>query len=160
MMTNRRRNLLILLFVIGVPLLINQWWKILLLLDPIDTHALDKNSVVLYSTSWCPYCEKTRQFLSQANIPFTEKDIEKSPQAAAEHRALGGVGIPLTKINRRVVDGFDPQAIRAAIETQENTAPNNLDSKNPSLENKSPTLPAPSNTSTPTAMPLGLPLTP
>jgi mycoredoxin len=159
MMNNRHRNLFALLLVIGVPLLINQWWKINLLFDPIDTSALTNNSVMLYSTSWCPYCEKTRQFLNQANIPFTEKDIEKSPQAAAEHRALGGVGIPLIKINAQVIEGYEPNAIRRAIETPQNE----LNKPEPSANES---LPAPSAATNDAATPASiidapaLPLTP
>jgi mycoredoxin len=156
MMNNRRRNLLALLLVIGVPLLISQWWKIHLLLDPIDTRAIDKNSVVVYATSWCPYCEKTRQFLQQANIPCTEKDIEKSPQAAAEHKALGGVGIPLIKINAQVIEGYEPEAIRRAVESPQ-AALNKPAPPTQSLQNKSSTTSdaaAPASTIVVPALPL------
>lgn len=122
-MLNRRRNLLIIICFIAAPVLISNWWKIDLLLHPLNSSGLTQESVILYSTSWCPYCQKTREFLRQANIPFSEKDIEKSTQAAAEHRALGGVGIPLLKINDRVIDGFDTQAIREAIEQSARSAP-------------------------------------
>ena len=116
-MNHSKRNALIILGFITALLLINNWWKIDLLLRPIDSSRLGDEKVIMYSTSWCPYCAKAREFLQQANIPFEEKDIEASPQAAAEHRALGGIGIPLLKIRATTIDGFDTQAIRQAIES-------------------------------------------
>jgi mycoredoxin len=115
-MNRQLRNFLILSGFIGGILLINNWWKIELFLNPIDTQSLADQQIIMYSTSWCPYCAKARQFLQQANIPFEERDIEKSAQAEAEHRAIGGVGIPVLKINQHVINGFDPQIIRNAIE--------------------------------------------
>jgi glutaredoxin len=116
-MSRSQRNALIIGSFIAALLLINNWWKIDLLLRPVNSSALGGEKVILYSTSWCPYCAKAREFLQQANIPFEEKDIEASPQAAAEHRALGGIGIPLLKIRATTIDGFDVQAIRQAIES-------------------------------------------
>lgn len=115
-MPRQMRNGLIIAGFIATLLLINNAWKIDLLLRPIDSSKLGSASVVLYSTSWCPYCAKAREFMQQANIPFSEKDIEASMQAQAEHRALGGVGVPLLKIGDSVISGFDPQAIRDAVE--------------------------------------------
>jgi glutaredoxin len=115
-MTRSQRNGAIIGSFIAALLLINNGWKIDLLLRPIDSSRLGSEKVIMYSTSWCPYCAKTREFLEQANIPYLEKDIEKSPQAAAEHRALGGIGIPLLKIHDATIDGFDTQAIRKAID--------------------------------------------
>ncbi|MBN1473031.1 MAG: glutaredoxin family protein, partial [Syntrophaceae bacterium] len=44
----------------------------------------DKNpEVILYTTSWCPYCTKARNFFLSRNIPFTEYDVEKDREAAA-----------------------------------------------------------------------------
>jgi len=42
--------------------------------------------VEVYGASWCGYCQKTKNYLRQHGIPFTEYDIEKDPQAAQRLR--------------------------------------------------------------------------
>jgi mycoredoxin len=39
---------------------------------------------VLYSAFWCRDCREAKRFLETHHIPYTEIDIESSPQAAAE----------------------------------------------------------------------------
>lgn len=67
--------------------------------------------VVLYATSWCRYCKKTRDLLRDHNITFTEYDIEKSQRGAREFKALNGRGIPLVLIDGELVRGYDPDKI-------------------------------------------------
>lgn len=67
--------------------------------------------VVLYATSWCGYCKKTRALLRDQQIAFTEYDIEKSERGAREFKALNGRGIPLVLIDGEVVRGYDPDRI-------------------------------------------------
>lgn len=71
--------------------------------------------VVLYATSWCGYCEKTRKFLRERGVPFVEHDIERSPEARRQYEALNGRGVPLLVIKGQVVRGYSPQAIRSAL---------------------------------------------
>ena len=85
-------------------------------LSPIPTELLNNNDVILYSTRWCPYCAKTRDFFHYANIPFTEYDIEESASHFKEYQQYGGNGVPLIVIGRTIIRGYDPAAIRAAIE--------------------------------------------
>lgn len=78
--------------------------------------------VVLYSTTWCGYCRKARNFLSSKKIPFVEKDIEKSPAANQEMKAKAakaGVrvgGVPVLDVNGKIIPGFDPNAILQALD--------------------------------------------
>jgi glutaredoxin 3 len=50
--------------------------------------------VVMYTTSWCPYCERARQLLRAKHVAFEEIDIE----AAAERRSE-----MITRSGRRTV---------------------------------------------------------
>lgn len=70
--------------------------------------------VILYATSWCGYCAKTREFLGEQGIAYTEMDIEKSADARRAYDALGGRGVPVVKVNNTVIHGYDPQGILAA----------------------------------------------
>ena len=72
--------------------------------------------VEVFVTDWCPYCQKLEAFLKQNNVAYQRKNIEQSAEARAEHQALGGGGIPVTRINgREVIRGFKPDAIARAI---------------------------------------------
>ena len=71
------------------------------------------DETILYATSWCGYCKKTRELLREHNIPYTEYDIEKSAKGEREYRALDGNGVPLMVINGEVVRGYNPRKILA-----------------------------------------------
>ena len=72
--------------------------------------------VVLYATSWCGYCEQTRKFLRARQVPYVEHDIERSAAARREFELLNGRGVPLLVIRGKVVHGYNPQAMRAALQ--------------------------------------------
>jgi len=68
-------------------------------------------SVVLYSTDWCGYCTKVRQLFDENKIAYKEFDIEKSAKAKREYDKLNGKGVPLTKIDKTLVSGYNPQRL-------------------------------------------------
>jgi glutaredoxin 3 len=47
-------------------------------------------TVVMYTTSWCPYCERARQLLRSKNAAFQEIDIETSPDKRTEMQSRSG----------------------------------------------------------------------
>jgi glutaredoxin-like YruB-family protein len=75
--------------------------------------ASGRVSVTVYSASWCGVCKQAKAYLSRKGIPYTEKDIEKSPSARAEVLAKVGRtdGIPVIDINGQVLVGFDQNAV-------------------------------------------------
>lgn len=75
----------------------------------------NKVKVVLYGTDWCQFCAKTRAYLTEHHIPFTDLDIEKSPLAKQQHAALGGGGVPVLLVGNRKIQGFNSGAIEAAV---------------------------------------------
>jgi glutaredoxin len=40
--------------------------------------------ITVYSVSWCPDCREAKRFLEQYKLPYTEIDIETTPDAADE----------------------------------------------------------------------------
>jgi glutaredoxin len=73
--------------------------------------------VELYSTSWCYYCKKAREFFRSRGIPFTEYDIEKDKNAAARKKQLDKRnGVPFAVINGRGIHGFSAAAYERALE--------------------------------------------
>lgn len=74
-----------------------------------------QSKVVLYGTSWCGYCAKTRAYFKENKIEFVDLDIEKSPDAKKAHAELGGGGVPVVLIGNRKITGYDANAFQAAI---------------------------------------------
>jgi glutaredoxin len=81
--------------------------------DPRRTNP--KGHVVLYSTRWCPACERLRQCLRRHGVAFDERDVERSPRARSEWSVLDGYGVPLTLVGQRIAYGLRPDELRAAL---------------------------------------------
>jgi glutaredoxin len=59
------------------------------------------------------FCSKVKEFLSQKNIAFTDRNIAADDAALAELEKLGYMTTPVTVVDGEVVVGFD----RAKLET-------------------------------------------
>ena len=46
--------------------------------------------VIVYMTSWCPDCTRSRRVLQRSKVEFVEIDIDKTPSAEDAMRALNG----------------------------------------------------------------------
>ena len=53
------------------------------------------------------FCSKVKEFLSQNQIPFTERNIATDETALAELEELGYMTTPVTLIDGAAVVGFD-----------------------------------------------------
>ncbi len=62
--------------------------------------------VVMYSTSWCGYCKKARNYFNAQGIAFTELDIEKDAQAKQQYDSMGGRGVPVILAGEKRMNGF------------------------------------------------------
>ncbi len=71
-----------------------------------DTLGRSGNKVVMYSTSWCGYCKKARQYFKSKGIAFNEYDIEKNKKAKRKYDRLGGQGVPLILVGKKSMRGF------------------------------------------------------
>lgn len=79
--------------------------------------------VVMYGTTWCPYCTQQRKYFEANNIPFDDVDVEASRSSELAYRALQGSGYPLTYVGYRRFSGYKENEIRAAIEELSKTKP-------------------------------------
>ena len=70
--------------------------------------------VVMYATAWCPYCAKARAYFKRTNTAFVEHDIERSAEAHAEFKRLGGRGVPLILVGGEKLRGFNELAFESA----------------------------------------------
>ena len=84
--------------------------------DQIDAQALP--DVVMYGTSWCSFCKKSRWFLEDRDITYCEYDIESSTIGAQQYRELNGRAIPLIIIGSEKINGFNEKALDAALQRE------------------------------------------
>lgn len=64
--------------------------------------------VIVYSTPTCPYCTLVKEFLSQHNVAYEEKDVAADREARQEMLNLTGrTAVPALKIGDNAVVGFD-----------------------------------------------------
>lgn len=88
--------------------------------DYIDFEASQRASrgeppkIVMYATSWCPYCRRARKLLNALDVEWVEKDIEKDREAAREFHAKAGrgAGVPVIDFDGTLLRGFNQDKIR------------------------------------------------
>lgn len=74
------------------------------------------NKVELYTTSWCPYCEKSRDYFRDQGVAFKEYDIEKDARAAARKKRLGSHrGVPFAVVNGVKIQGYSVKKYDQAL---------------------------------------------
>jgi glutaredoxin len=79
-------------------------------------HKLTPSRVVMFGTSWCPYCAKARALFAANGVRFSELDLEKDGTAEAFQRDVMGLsGFPTIVIGNRVTQGFDEGQILASL---------------------------------------------
>lgn len=61
------------------------------------------------------FCNQTKEYLSQKQIPFQERDVTKDADAVQELQRLGYMTTPVTVIDGEVIVGFDAAKIDAAL---------------------------------------------
>lgn len=110
--------------VIVVLALYQNWGKIHAAFSPslpLNQYAATRDAqntagkVILYGTTWCGYCKKTRAFLAENNIAYTEFDIESSAEGKQRYDAIQGYGVPVLEVNNTVIRGYAPEEILAAL---------------------------------------------
>jgi glutaredoxin len=86
-------------------------------------------SVLVYSAEWCGYCKKAKAWMKQNDIPFIERDVDKTAGAQAEltqkMRAAGvpGGGIPVIDWAGTLVVGYDVAAFERLAREKPPTSP-------------------------------------
>ena len=73
----------------------------------------------VYVAPWCGFCRALEGDLRGRGIRFFRHDVEADARAKREYAALGGAGLPLTKVGSQVVTGYDmPAILRLLSRTQ------------------------------------------
>ena len=72
--------------------------------------------IILYSTKWCPWCKRVRDFLISRKIKFIERDVEKSKKYADEViKKSKQMGIPITDVDGKIIIGFDEKKLKRVL---------------------------------------------
>ena len=63
------------------------------------------------------FCGKVKEFLSQNNIAFTDRNIAADDAALVELEKLGYMTTPVTVVDGQVVVGFDRDKLQKLLKT-------------------------------------------
>jgi glutaredoxin 3 len=62
----------------------------------------------MYTTSWCPYCDRARRLLKLKDVTYTEIDVESAPEKRTEMQNRSGRrSVPQIFIGDHHVGGSD-----------------------------------------------------
>ena len=82
-----------------------------------------KVTVIIYGASWCGPCHDAQAHLKRRGVAFIYKDVEEDSGAAREmarkleRAGTRGGSIPVIDVGGRILIGFDPGALDAAVAT-------------------------------------------
>jgi glutaredoxin len=79
--------------------------------------AVHATPVLMFSTTWCPHCQRARQFFRANGLSVLDRDIDADPSAAAElKRRTGRQAIPVIEIDgQQLQPGFSEQETLQAV---------------------------------------------
>ena len=67
---------------------------------------------VIFSTSRCSWCRRAKRYFKEQGVPFKEINVERDQHAARDIvRKTGQTGVPVIKIGRSWIVGFDKERI-------------------------------------------------
>lgn len=72
-------------------------------------------SVILYSTSHCPECKILKMFLRDYQIDFEVRNCSIQPEYWEEVKKWGFLGVPVTVINDKAIQGLKPEEIMSEL---------------------------------------------
>src|SRR5437899_12308571 len=66
-------------------------------------------NLTVYSAQWCPDCREAKRFLAKHNIPYTEVDVQSTPDAVDEVvKNTGKRAIPQFVIDGEWIQPYRP----------------------------------------------------
>lgn len=77
--------------------------------------AVQRESLVIYTTPTCGYCVQAKAHMGRRGIPYTERDVTLSESYEREFRQKGGRGVPLIVAGSRTLNGYSPESLEALL---------------------------------------------
>ena len=82
---------------------------------PIEA-ACGSKGVVLYQTSWCPYCKQVRVLFARHHVRYKIVEISNNPAALAYmKKRFGNTAVPQTIIDGVAVAGYNERRLRQLL---------------------------------------------
>jgi glutaredoxin-like YruB-family protein len=73
--------------------------------------------VIIYTTSFCPYCQAAKEYLTKKGVAYEEKNVEIDLKAQEEMiEKSKQLGVPVIDIDGKIIIGFSPEEIDKALE--------------------------------------------
>ncbi len=73
-------------------------------------------TVKIYTTSWCTYCKRAKEFFKEHNIKFEEVNVEDDEAAGQEMiEKSGQMGVPVIDVDGEIIIGFDEPKLRKVL---------------------------------------------
>lgn len=73
-------------------------------------------SVIVYSTSTCPWCHKAKEYLTSKGVAFEDVNVGLDQRKAEEmFEKSGQMGVPVIDVNGKIIVGFDEAAMEEAL---------------------------------------------
>lgn len=82
----------------------------------VHVPASDSTRVVIYTTTWCPYCKQLHADPT-SRVPYVEHDVQQTLQGQLGMWALRGRGMPVSVIGAHVVYGYRVDHVTPALQT-------------------------------------------
>lgn len=74
------------------------------------------HKIKVYSTSTCPWCHKTKEFLKEKGVKYEDINVGINQKAANEMvEKSGQMGVPVTDIDGKIIVGFDKEELEKAL---------------------------------------------
>lgn len=76
----------------------------------------DKN-VTIYSTPTCHFCQMTKEFFKENNVPYTEHNVAEDKEKAREMvEKSGQMGVPVIFVGDEMAIGYDEDRLKHLLE--------------------------------------------
>ncbi|MCK4713928.1 MAG: glutathione S-transferase N-terminal domain-containing protein [Candidatus Aenigmarchaeota archaeon] len=80
----------------------------------------DKLTVKVYSTQYCPWCTRAKDFLKEHNVEFEAIDVSADRDAAQYMvEKSGQTGVPVIQIGEEFIVGFDRERLAELLGIKE-----------------------------------------
>jgi glutaredoxin-like YruB-family protein len=72
--------------------------------------------VTVYSTPTCPYCKRTKDYLTDKGIPFTDINVAEDREKAKEMiQKSKQMGVPVIVVDDDIVVGFNQSKLDSLL---------------------------------------------
>ncbi len=73
-------------------------------------------TITIFSTPTCPYCKRTKSYLEEKGLEYTDYDVSVDREKAKEMIEKSGLmGVPVVLIDDEAIVGFNQGKIDAAL---------------------------------------------